>query len=117
MTKAQPSAFVTHIHEELADIGPVDIGRFFGGWAYLVADRQFAISIKDRLYFRVDQPLRDALLSEGCQPFTYNKGGKPVVVHRYYEAPVTCLDDRQALLHWSARAIAAEDEAPRRVRR
>ncbi|OCP09710.1 MULTISPECIES: TfoX/Sxy family protein [unclassified Ensifer] len=110
MAKAAPSAFVLHLRDELADIGFVQIERFFGGWAYLVADRRFAVSIKDRLYFRVDQPLREALAAAGCQPFTYDKGGKTVTVHRFYEAPPDCLDDRDALVHWAERALAAQDE-------
>lgn len=110
MAKAEPSAFVRHVQDELSDIGPVQLDRFFGGWAYLLAEKRFAVSIKDRLYFRVDQALKDALIAEGCQPFTYEKGGKTVVVHRFYEAPVDCLDDRDALLHWAGRAISAEDD-------
>lgn len=110
MARAEPSAFVRHIQDELSGIGAVQLDRFFGGWAYLLADKRFAVSIKDRLYFRVDRALKDALVAEGCQPFSYAKGGKTVVVHRFYEAPQDCLDDRDALLHWANRALAAEDD-------
>lgn len=111
MAKAEPSDFVMHVREELGALGPVKVERFFDGWAYLLADKRFAVSIKDHLYFRVDQPLQEALMAEGCQPFTHQKGGKTVFVHRFYEAPASCLDDRSALLHWARRALAAGDGA------
>jgi len=106
MAKAPPE-FVLTLQDRLAALGPVDCKRFFGGWGFTTDGQLFAMAMKERLYLRVDEALRRALLAEGQEPFGYLKRSGRVTVERFYEAPEACLDDDDALLDWAARAIAA----------
>ncbi|MDF2235234.1 TfoX/Sxy family protein [Albimonas sp. CAU 1670] len=102
-----PSEFVLYVEDALGALGPVERTRFFGGWSFVLRGTRIAYVLRDRLLFPVDAALRRTLIAEGCGPFAYEKGGRTVVVERFYEAPSACLDDPDALLDWAGRAAAA----------
>ena len=106
MAKA-PSEFVLYVEDALRGLGPVERSRFFGGWCFAMRGARFAYVLRDRLWFPVDEPLREALVAEGCGPFDYEKGGRTITVAKFHEAPSACLDDPDALLEWAARAARA----------
>jgi DNA transformation protein len=103
--KARPSGLVAHILDVLGRMGPVECGRFFGGWDLRVHGVQFAMVIRDELYLSVDDALRAELVAIGCEPFTYMKAGRRVVTAKLYAAPSGCLDDPDELCFWAGKAM------------
>jgi DNA transformation protein len=103
--KTRPSGLVAHILDVLSQLGPVDCGRFFGGWSLRVHGVQFAMVMRDELYLSVDDSLRQELIAAGCSPFSYSKAGRRVVTAKLYAAPGGCLDDPDELRFWAAKAM------------
>ena len=95
-------------NQGLLSLAFVEAWEITGDPAYArAAERTFAYVLRDRLWFPVDEPLREALVAEGCGPFDYEKGGRTITVAKFHEAPSACLDDPDALLDWAARAARA----------
>lgn len=84
---------------------PVDLRRFFGGWALVLDHVQFAM-VMDTVYLVTDESSRPELIHAGSVPFTYQAKGKTVTVSRYYSVPPDALDDPQRLRQLVATAIA-----------
>lgn len=100
-------AFVAYISEQLAPLGGLTSGQFFGGHAFRHNGTQFALVMRNTLYFCVDGSTRPLYISAGSQPFSYNTARGPVEVRRYYSAPESLFDDSSNLLQWARQAIAA----------
>ena len=96
--------FVLMVEETLAPLGLIERKRFFGGWSFAIDGGRFVYLLRGALYLSADEALRQALREEGCGPFRYLKGGREIVVEKFYEAPGACLDDPDALRDWAARA-------------
>jgi DNA transformation protein len=107
MAKPRP-ALVDHYAEEFSALGEIEVKHFFGGWQFRCGGRQFAAFIRDALYFRADDNLRQALQAAGSEPFWYEKQGKRVTVGGYQTVPDSALDDPIDLLFWAEKAIAAK---------
>lgn len=90
----------------LTQLAEIETLRFFGGWQFRAAGKQFAVLMGDVLYFVADPAMRAELVALGSEPFSYHKGGRLVVVGRYLSAPDDVMDDIDRLLHWAARAMA-----------
>lgn len=106
MAKPRPP-LVDHYAEEFSALGAIEVNHFFGGWQFRCGGRQFAAFIRDALYLRAADNLRQALQAAGSEPFWYEKQGKRVTVGGYQTVPDSALDDRDELLEWAARAMAA----------
>jgi len=102
---APPTGIAAYVIDCLADVGPVECRRFFGGWGLRLHGTQFAMVMEDQLYFSVAESFRIELKVEGCVPFSYGKRGRTIVVEKYYTAPLACLDDVDELCRWAIRAI------------
>ncbi len=50
--------FAEYVHGQLADLGEVVFGRFFGGIGFKLGDVQFAMCMRNTLYFVVDGATR-----------------------------------------------------------
>ena len=72
--------FVAFITEQLAPMGPLAAGRFFGGHAFKSGEVQFAMIMGNTLYLRVDEKTRPAFEEKGAVPFSYGKSARRVVV-------------------------------------
>jgi len=99
--------FASFIEEQLAPLGHLSAGRFFGGRALSYHGRQFAWIIDSTLYLRVNDATRPAFEAEGAQPFSYSTKKGEITVRKFYTAPEFLLDDPAELLTWSRRAIDA----------
>jgi len=99
--------FVSFIEEQLAPLGFLSVGRFFGGRAISYHGRQFAWIIGSTLYLRVNDATRPDYEAQGAQPFKYMTKKGEITVRKFYTAPEMLLDDSEQLLAWSRRAIDA----------
>lgn len=99
--------FVSYIVEQLAPLGFLTTGRFFGGYAISYHGQQFAWIIGSTLYLRVSDITRPDFEAADAQPFKYTTKKGEITVRKFYTAPEFLLDDPEQLLSWSRRAIEA----------
>ena len=59
--------FVQHIHDLLSVFAEVECYRFFGGFGFKLGGIQFAMVMRNTLYFVVDSDLRDFFVSMGSE--------------------------------------------------
>ena len=48
----------------------------------------------------------------GCEPFSYDKRGKTIIVGRYVPAPDAVIDNGDALLMWASRTLNSLAQCP-----
>ncbi|MYM68641.1 TfoX domain containing protein [Pseudoduganella sp. FT55W] len=104
---AANAEFVSYIKEQLAPLGFLSSGRFFGGHAISYHGQQFAWVIGSTLYLRVNDSSRPQFEAAGSHPFTYTTKKGEITVRKFYTAPEFLLDDPEQLLSWSRLAIEA----------
>jgi DNA transformation protein and related proteins len=100
------SEFARFVHGQLADLGEVNYGRFFGGVGFKLGDVQFAMCMSDTLYFVVDDTTRAKYVESGSMPFQYGTAKGTRLVHRYYEVPADVLEERDSLTAWAQAAVS-----------
>lgn len=105
---AANAEFVSYIEEQLAPLGILSVGRFFGGRAISCHGQQFAWIIDSTLYLRVSDATRSEFEAHGAQPFKYMTRKGEVTVRKFYTAPEFLLDDPEQLLNWCRRAIRGQ---------
>lgn len=99
-------SYLTYVTDLLSEHGEVHSKRFFGGVGLVARGRQFAMVMKDTLYFCASARTRPRFEEHGMEPFSYLTKRGRVQVRRYYEVPVAVLEDSEQLKHWIDRAIA-----------
>jgi len=98
--------FADYVHGQLADLGEIEHGRFFGGVGFKLGDVQFAMCMNNTFYLVVDDTTRSQYTELGSAPFSYATTKGTRLVHRYYEVPEEILEDRDALTQWAQDAVA-----------
>ena len=96
--------FEDRILDRLAALGDITSRPLFGGHGFYWRDVIFAITYRERLYFKVDERSRPAFEARGMLPFRPNERQ---TLKSYYEVPPEVLDDAEALLSWAGEAIRA----------
>ena len=98
--------FVQHIHDLLSIFAEVECDRFFGGFGFQLGGIQFALVMRNTLYFVVDSDLRDFFVSLGSEPFTYKFKAVTKELQRYYSVPDEILEDHQKLAAAQNQSVA-----------
>jgi DNA transformation protein len=81
----------------------------FGGVGIYAGDVFFALIANDILYFKVDDKTRPNYTVLGMKPFRpYGEDGEEM---KYFEVPVSVLEDADALRPWVADAVAVARRA------
>ncbi len=106
------SEFVEYLLEMLQPLGAVRAKSMFGGWGLYAGERFFALVAEDTLFLKVDEASRAEFEARGLQPFRYEANGK-VSVMSYYQPPAEALDDRELLVAWAWKGLAAAERAAR----
>lgn len=96
-----------YVLDLLAPLGEIESARFFGGVGFKRSGIQFAMLMRDTLYFVVDDSTRPKYVAAGSKPFSYEKKGGVQQVKRYYEVPADVLDDSARFAEWAEESIAA----------
>lgn len=99
--------FSDYVLDLLASLGEIESGRFFGGFGFKFDGTQFAMMMRETLYFVVDDTTRPKYVDSGSKPFSYEKKGGVQEVRRYYEVPADVLENPEQLRDWAAEAITA----------
>lgn len=97
--------YADYILELLEPIGWLHTSRFFGGTGISRDTVQFAMIMKNTLYFVVDDTTRPAYAQAGMQPFSYSTKKGQIQVKRYFEVPDDVLTDAEQLRQWAKEAI------------
>lgn len=100
------SEFVAFVVDQMQGVGPVYAKRMFGGAGLFVDDLMIALIAANSLYLKVDSQSRTLFESQGLQPFTFDRKGKPVAMS-YFQAPEEVLEDVEAMNRWGNEAYAA----------
>lgn len=110
------SEFVDHILDLLAPMGEVSARAMFGGFGVYADGTIFAIVCDDILHLKVTNDNRAEFEAAGCEPYVYVKPGGGSGKMSYWTVPGEVMDDRDELLAWAGRALAAS-RAVRRPKR
>ncbi len=98
---------VSQILDDLAPLGGVEVRPYFGGIAFVLDGRQFAMHLGDEFYFRVNDDTRQQFIDRGSEPFRYDTKNGERTVRAYYRAPDDVFDDPGLLTDWAQLAIIA----------
>jgi len=92
------------VADDLAGLGPVTLGRFFGGVGLRLEDVQFGFVMKSSVYLRVDDATRPTFEQFGGRPFQYQANGRTVTVSSYYDVPHPAREDPAKLVDLARQA-------------
>jgi len=104
---AASEAFRTHLLELMAPLGGLRTRRMFGGVAIYREDLLFALVAGDRLSFQVDEDSRGWFEARNLAPFRHATRRGPRLLRSCFEAPCETLEEREEMLRWAERAVAA----------
>ncbi|HTK79114.1 MAG TPA: TfoX/Sxy family protein [Rhizomicrobium sp.] len=96
-----------------APFGPITLRRFFGGEGICSGEIMFGMIFGERIYFKTDDKTRKTFLSEGCEPFSFEKRSTgETIVTGWYALPDPLYDDPEELARWAKQAyeVAARSE-------
>lgn len=97
-------SFLEYVLEQMSGLDGIVTRRMFGGVGIYRYGTMFAITMDDRLYFKVGMNNKADYQEAGSVPFIYNKrdknGDSKVIATSYFEVPVHVLDNKDMLFHW-----------------
>ena len=96
---AARNEFLEYVLELMEPFGEISSCRMFGGYAIRKSGLPIALIFKNEIYFKVDDSNRADYEALGSTPFTYEKGGKTIVVSNW-KLPVEILEDTERLKKW-----------------
>lgn len=104
MTPKPLNDFNTFVLDQLSALPDVTCKAMFGGHGLYQGAQFFGIVHQGRLYFKTDAESRAEYETAGMSMFQPNAKQR---LHKYYEVPVSILEDAQALVRWAKRAVLA----------
>lgn len=111
-------AFIAHLHDLFALLGPVTTRAMFGGHGLYFDGLIIGVVIGDVLYLKADEGTRSRFASAGGAPFTYASGhGRAPVTMSYWSLPDEAMESPQAMLPWARLAWEAALRKPKARRR
>jgi len=93
--------YTEYVLEQLAPIGSITTGRFFGGVGLSRGGVQFAMIMGNSLYFVVDDTTREKYSTAGMTCFSYLTKKGRIQVRKYFELPEEVLTDPAQLRQWA----------------
>ena len=103
---AAANPYLDHCLELLGSLGTPRAGRMFGGHGIYLDGIFIALITGHRLYLKTDAATRPVFEAEGCRPFVFEAGGKPVTVS-YWSAPDGALESPAQMQPWARLALDA----------
>jgi len=105
---------VTDLLDRLGSLDGVRARRMFGGHGIFLRGQIFAIVDEGRIYFKVDERLKEEFAALGSGPFTYALGK---TISTYYELPVDILEETPRLIETAERSWRIASQKKTRARR
>ena len=104
------SEFLEYILDLLEPSGGISACRMFGGHAIRKNGLPIALIFDDEIYFKVDSTNQEDYKKMGSKPFTYEKGGKMIVVSNW-KMPIDILEDHEKLMEWTEKSFNVAQSA------
>ncbi len=98
--------YVDWIIDQLCEFGEVETKRLFGGRAVLKNGQNFGLIFEDQLYLKADAQSLPKFKEVGSEQFTYEKGGKTILVS-FWTVSETVIEDLQEFAIWAEAALDA----------
>jgi len=111
---AVSDSFLEFVLEQLDGLSAVTARRMFGGVGLYAGETFFGLIADDTLYFKVDDASVAAYVAAGTGPFRPYPDQPDAVMKGYYGVPASVLEDRDELVTWARRAVAAGSKPRRR---
>jgi DNA transformation protein and related proteins len=102
----QSHEYLQYVLEQLDSLRGVVSRRMFGGAGLYQDEVFFGLIFRDTLYFKVNEDNRAEYESRRMSRFQPYPD-KPYLSFSYYEVPAEVLEDRDELMAWARRSIAA----------
>jgi DNA transformation protein and related proteins len=107
-----------HVAELMAQLGPVRVRKFFGGYGVYLDGLMFGLIFDGRLFLKADDETRQKFVAQGCERFVYDAKDKQIQVG-YWTVPDEAMDAPDQMRPWGQLAIAAalrkaNSKSPRR---
>lgn len=99
--------FIEFVKDQMARLGPIVSRRMFSGAGLYHDGVIFALTLREVLYFKVDEGNRAAYEAEGLSPFSYQVKGRTVEIGSYRRVPERLFDDADEMVDWARAALAA----------
>ena len=100
-----PDPFHEFVAELFEPLGDIRIKRMFGGAGIYAHDIMFALIADDTIYLKADDVLKEALISEGSEPFRFKMKDGKVAEMKYYRLPDGAADDPEDATYWGRQAL------------
>ena len=100
------SEYLEYVLEQLGGLRGLVSRRMFSGAGLYQDEQFFALVFDDTLYFKVNDTNRGDYEARGMNRFRPYKD-KPHLSFTYYEVPAEVLEDREELVAWARRSVAA----------
>jgi len=107
------AAFLEHLHDLLAGLGPLRVKRMFGAAGIYSGELFFAVVEDDNLYLKADAETEAAFAEVGSEPFNFRSGSETRVTH-FWRLPESALDDPDEAVGWARLALGAAARAAAR---
>lgn len=112
MAEEPGDGFAERVLAQLAGLASIAVRPMFGGVGFYRGRRMFAVVYRGALYLRADETMRRELARRGAGPFRPYRGR---VVTAFWEVPEALASEKRRLRPLARRAMAASDEAARRL--
>lgn len=109
-------AFLAHLHDLFAPLGPVTVRAMFGGHGVYLDGLIIGLVLDDVLYLKADAVSRVQFEAAGCAPCVYRGQRQPITMS-YWSLPADAMESPQAMLPWARLAYAAALRKPRSPKR
>lgn len=103
--------FLEFSKELFSGLGPIRVGRMFGGAALYVDDAMFAMIIGDELIMKSDNNLSVLYADAGSTPFVYDTRKGPRTIRGMMYLPDSAMDDPEEALDWARRSLVPAQAA------
>ena len=101
---AVSDSYLSFVLEQLEAIPNVSSRRMFGGVGLYAREHFFGLIDNDRLYLKVDDRNVGDYTAARMEPFRPDP--RAAASMKYYEVPVSVLEDRDQLATWARKSIA-----------
>lgn len=98
----QDASFIAFLFDQLERLPELRSRRMFGGHGVYYGEVFFAIVYQGTLYLKTDATTQPQYEAAGMRPFQLNS---KQILKRYYQVPVSVVEDADLLLTWAQAAI------------